>query len=397
MTRDGQPLRGRVLVVGQPADRQPTADALTSLGFVVGEAEAAEAPHLATVLGPEAVVVARGVGAEGILRTLKRADGIGSLPVLVESDDTVGASPRLRAAGADELIPTGSDVELRARVEAAVRSKRLNDREQASRRRLEALVEIARAATSSLMLEEILCIVTEKVAEVITADRCSVVLVEGSPQRAVVVASRETRGVLNLELDLKKYPELRQALQTGEAVVVQDALDDPLMAEVRPLIAPIGVRSILVQPLISQDDVVGALFLRVSRKQAAFGPEELDFARAAGSTIANSVRNARLHGALRRKRDDLESAYVDRYRELTDANERLKEANRIKDEIIAVCSHDLRGPLNVLLGHAKLLSDGKLGRQQQSSVDAIIRQGNKVLSLVESLLDKGRGEATRIT
>ncbi len=395
MEREPQ-LRGRVLVVGEPAQRQRTADTLSALGFVVGEALVEEASHLASVLSAEAIVLTSGPDAESVLRTLKASEPMRELPVLVESTDALRVSPKLRAAGADELIPAGSDTELRARVDAAVRSKRLGDREQASRRRLEALVEISRAATSTLMLEEILCVVVEKIAQVITSDRCSVVLVEGQPRRAVVVASQEKSGVLNLELDLERYPELHKALQTGEAVVVQDALDDPLMNNVRELITPIGVRSILVQPLVSGDDVVGALFLRMSRREAAFGTEEVDFARAAASAIANSVRNARLHAAVRRKRDELESAYVDRYRELSDANLRLKEANRLKDEIIAVCSHDLRGPLNVLLGHAKLLDDGALGRQQQASVAAILRQANKVLRLVESLLDKGRGEAVRI-
>lgn len=392
----GSHLRGRVLVVGDPGRRQRTADTLTELGFVVGEALVEEAAQLAGVLSPEAVVLAGGPDAESVLRTLKANESMRAVPLLVEASDAVAGASSLRAAGADELIPAGSETELRARVDAAVRAKRLGEREQASRRRLEALVEIAQAATSTLMLEEILGIVVEKIAQVVTADRCSVVLIEEDPPRAVVVASREVGGVLNLELDLERYPELRKALQTGEAVLVQDALDDPLMDGVRELISPIDVRSILVQPLVSQDDVVGALFLRLSRREDAFGDDEVDFARAAASAIANSVRNARLHAAVRRKRDELESAYVDRYRELIEANERLKEANRLKDEIIAVCSHDLRGPLNVLMGHARLLDDGTLGRQQQASVDAILRQSNKVLRLVESLLDKGRGEAVRI-
>src|SRR5207247_375573 len=103
------------------------------------------------------------------------------------------------------------------------------------------------------------------------------------------------------------------------------------------------------------------------------------------------------HAAMKRKRDDLESAYIDRYRELTDANKRLKDLNRLKDEIIAVCSHDLRAPLQVLLGHGRLLLESELANQQQASVEAITRMGRKILDLVENLLERGKGENARLS
>ena len=89
----------------------------------------------------------------------------------------------------------------------------------------------------------------------------------------------------------------------------------PLMEEVRRHIVPLGVKSVLVQPLICHDDLLGAIFLRLSKSDEAFGREDQEFALAAASALANSIRNARLHTALRKKRDDLESAYVDRYRD----------------------------------------------------------------------------------
>jgi two-component system, sensor histidine kinase ChiS len=168
------------------------------------------------------------------------------------------------------------------------------------------------------------------------------------------------------------------------------------MAEVRPLITPLGVKSILVQPLISQDDLVGALFLRLSRRSGAFGREEQEFARAVAAALANSVRNARLHAALQKKREDLELKYVDRYQELTDANRRLREMARFKDELIAIASHDLRSPLQVVIGHGRLLEDAELTSEQHESAGAVVRQARKILKLVESLLEKGKGEHARV-
>ena len=263
--------------------------------------------------------------------------------------------------------------------------------------RMAMLLDITQAATSSLELEQILKIAVEKVSQVLPTDRCSVVLVDSpSSTEAVVMATRERDDYRPITIDLSKYPELRRSLQTREATYIEDALEDPLMADVMPAIAPLGVKSILVQPLISQDDLVGALFLRLSRRRGAFGPEEQEFAKAVAAALANSVRNAKLHASVQKKRDDLELAYVERYRELTEANRRLRELARFKDELIAIISHDLRAPLQVTLGHGRMLEDANLPGDLRTSAEAIVRQSRKILKMVESLLDRGKGEQARV-
>ena len=387
-----------MLVVG---GKESSAGALRDLavgGYSCASVDSADALlSLAATLRPEAIVVTdAGPGEREALSALRRSEAWRGLPVIAD----------LSGRGADALLALGFDFddrihsadELTGRVEAALRAKRLIERDAQVQLRMEMLLEIAQAATSSLELDQILSIAVDKISRVIATDRCSVVLVEGSATRvARVVASQESPLLMPLQLDLARYPELRRALATREVVYVEDAARDPLMNDVRSQIEPLGVKSILVQPLISHDDILGALFLRLSRTDGSFNKEDQEFARAVAAALANSIRNARLHTALKRKREDLESAYVDRYRELNDANRRLREVNRFKDEIIAICSHDLRAPLQVLLGHGRLLLDQELLEQQSSSVEAIVRQGRKILTLVESLLERGRGETGRLS
>ncbi len=388
-------LRGRILVVGGKEPARDVLERLSSGGYFCASAESPnQLENLAKELKPEAVLLAGDVPRlPEWIKAIRGHAALRDLPLL--ADVVSGGSEAVLREGVDDYIR--SYEELSRRVEAALRAKRLLERDHQSRLRMETLLEITQAATSSLELEQILRIAVDRIGKVINADRCSVVLVEGTPRNARVVASRERPDFSPFQVDILRYPEIRKALSTREAVHIEDADQDPLMEEVRRHISPLGVKSILVQPLVSQDDVMGALFLRVAKGESAFGREELEFARAAAASLANSVRNARLHTALKRKREDLESAYVDRYRELSDANKRLKELNRLKDEIIAVVSHDLRAPLQVLLGHGRLLSDAELPTQQQSSADAIVRQGRKILDLVESLLEKGKGEQARLS
>ena len=386
--------RGRVLVVGSRPQTAPVVQKLTLRGYSCATVDtASQLISVANTLKPEAVLLASQDGSvKDALAHIRTSEAFRDIPIL--ADVSRGALEDVRALGVDDWIH--SDDELAARLESAVRARRLIERDQVSRLRMEMLLEITQAATSSLELEQILGIAVEKVSRVISSDRCSVILVEGdSPRSAHVVASREIPGAAAMEIDLARYPELRRALETRQTVRVEDALRDPLMEEVRPNIVPLGVRSILVQPLICQDDLLGALFLRVSRSEGSFGREDQEFLQAVAAAVANSVRNARLHTALKRKREELESAYVDRYRELTEANKRLKELNRFKDEMIAVCSHDLRSPLNVLLGHGRLLLETLAAPQERASVEAMNRQGKKILELVESLLERGKLEHGR--
>jgi signal transduction histidine kinase/DNA-binding response OmpR family regulator len=350
-----------------------------------------ELASLAESLRPDAVLMsATGKKATEALSAVRQEARLRELRVL--ADLTRSRSEVLRKLPVDEWVR--SLEELSSRLDSALRERRVMER---TRNRMERLLEITQAATSSLELEQILRLAVEKVGAVINADRCSVVLVEDVNSRtASVVATLEDPG-LSLDVDLARYPELRRALETRQPVLVEEAQRDPLMAEVRPTMTSLGVRSILVQPLVCQDELLGALFLRISRGSEGFGRDEQEFAQAVAAALANCIRNARLHTALKKKRDELELAYVERYRELTEANRRLKDLNRLKDEIIAVCSHDLRAPLQVLLGHGRLLLEGGLDPQQKQSAEAMIRQGRKILGLVESLLERGKGDVARLS
>ncbi|MUL38279.1 hypothetical protein BWI75_18570 [Gloeocapsopsis sp. AAB1 = 1H9] len=68
-----------------------------------------------------------------------------------------------------------------------------------------------------------------------------------------------------------------------------------------------------------------------------------------------------------------------------------KEANRIKDEFLAVLSHELRSPLNPILGWAKLLLSKKLDETKTRQALITIERNAKLQSeLIEDLLDVSR-------
>ncbi len=73
------------------------------------------------------------------------------------------------------------------------------------------------------------------------------------------------------------------------------------------------------------------------------------------------------------------------------AREDAERANRIKDEFLAVLSHELRSPLNPILGWTHLLRSGNLDSGRQMDALATIERNAKLQSqLIEDLLDIAR-------
>jgi PAS domain S-box-containing protein len=73
------------------------------------------------------------------------------------------------------------------------------------------------------------------------------------------------------------------------------------------------------------------------------------------------------------------------------AREQAEAANRIKDEFLAVLSHELRSPLNPILGWSKLLQTGKLDAQaSHRALETIERNAKLQTQLIEDLLDVSR-------
>ena len=85
------------------------------------------------------------------------------------------------------------------------------------------------------------------------------------------------------------------------------------------------------------------------------------------------------------------------FREFASAQERAIDARaateRMRGLFLASMSHDLKGPLNAILGFAELVSRSPLSAAQQESLAIVEQRGRELLTLIHTVLDSARVEA----
>jgi signal transduction histidine kinase len=113
-------------------------------------------------------------------------------------------------------------------------------------------------------------------------------------------------------------------------------------------------------------------------------------------TEHDEATQATLAEALRATQQELRATQ----QELRAARAELKRMDGYKDEFLAVMSHELRTPLNFITGFASVLEDevsGPLNALQRQHVGRILLGADRMVCLVEDLLDIASIQAGKIT
>ena len=103
--------------------------------------------------------------------------------------------------------------------------------------------------------------------------------------------------------------------------------------------------------------------------------------------------------ALQKAHEELEQRVVERTRELSEANAKLKELDLMKSMFIASMSHELRTPLNSVIGFSSIVLNewaGPLNAEQKENLAAILRSGKHLLALINDVIDVSKIEAGKI-
>lgn len=164
------------------------------------------------------------------------------------------------------------------------------------------------------------------------------------------------------------------------AFVVPDVQADASLAPYAPVFAAEGIRALGFIPLVTQGRLIGK-FMVYAPSPRSFSAGELRLAQTVASQVATAVA--------RRFAEEAHDA----------ARRAAEEANRAKDDFLAVVSHELRTPLSAIGGWAGLL------RAQGAAVDgATLAKGLEVIErnvaaqkhIIDDILDVSRITAGKL-
>jgi two-component system cell cycle response regulator len=346
------------------------------------------------------------------------------LPVLmVSSMPPEEATVRSLGLGAADFISKPFRVgELVARVEARLQSSRdirrmreeTRVRTEEARSRSE-MIDILREVTDSLKPEEIYHILARRVARALGISKCSVVIAQAGDEVGVVVAAYENPMLRNLQIQLRRYPEIRKALETNQVILVPDVNSDPLYADVRTEWGKEGIavttRSAIALPFSLQAQKSGVFFLRTTSDDPPLTEANAAFAATVIEAAVAAIEKAH----------DLETAVSDKQRyewlASTDAltgclnrralHEKLeRELDRARryNLVLTILMIDLDRFKEINDSHGHLSGDavlrqlGEILRHEARSVDIAARYGGEefVIVLPDTAMEGGLIFADRV-
>jgi GAF domain-containing protein len=155
---------------------------------------------------------------------------------------------------------------------------------------LELFIEVTRAITASLDLDEVFALITRKIPEIVGVDAATIRLLDASGKHLVLRASHGLsdaylqRGTIDTEAPIFK------ALG-GEPIVIENAPEDPRINYPEATRRE-GIHTILVVPIPIRGRIQGILRL-LSKRPRAYEGDEIDFAAALAAQCGIAIENAR--------------------------------------------------------------------------------------------------------
>lgn len=254
------------------------------------------------------------VGSPEGLEKIKTSETGCPVIAMISGNITAGIQSVMKSDIESYLISPFHKEDFEHKLKMAIKKKYWFEDIYREKKDLETIIELIYLVSSTLKPKEVLYFIVRKIADSINVTRCSMISIPIEEKRhAHVISTFESPEIVNIKLDLKKYPEIRKALSTKSTVFIKDALKDPLMKEVRSIIAPLGIRSIVVIPVIFRNEVIGTLFLRTSRAGHTFTEREIRLCNAIANASTNALYNAFLFERLETEKTKLEKFAITDY------------------------------------------------------------------------------------
>ena len=181
-------------------------------------------------------------------------------------------------------------------------------------------------------------------------------------------------------------PDWVNAHQRGELMLIASVAALPRESNLRQMLEPQGIRSLMTLPLMQGDVCLGFVGFDAVRNERIWQDEEVALLR----VLAELYAHFEARRAVERETRELQQR-------LTQARDAAQSSALAKSLFLANMSHEIRTPLNAILGYAQIMESECRCCPTGQRLSAITRSADHLLKLLTDLLELVRNDAHTIT
>jgi predicted ATPase/signal transduction histidine kinase/ActR/RegA family two-component response regulator len=248
---------------------------------------------------------------------------------------------------------------------------------------LESVVRASQALSSQLVLDTLLAELMKIILENAGAQRGYLLLVQGGALAIEAEGDIDAglcRALPSLPLDAQAplaHTAVTFVARTLKSLVLGDAAEHEPFAQ-DPYVRAARPRSLLCAPIARHGTLVGVIYLENNRTAEVFTQARLELVQLLAAQAAISIENARLLRTLELSKDEAE------------------RANRAKSEFLANMNHELRTPMNGVIGMIELLFGTTLDEEQHDYLSTARTAAEQLMRIIRDTLDLSRIEAGKL-
>ena len=201
-------------------------------------------------------------------------------------------------------------------------------------------------------------------------------------------ANYEIESVFCLNSELKKFIFSKEGIITDENSDLIKTIELKGNSQKSYLVSKISIKS----------TVFGIVVLS-KREKNFYKQEDLDALDAVSSVLSYLLKDVELSNVFKIQLKALKDGIIEKniaYKTIKEQNEKILEADKVKNEFLANISHELRTPLNSILGFSDILGTqlyGNLNPKQEEYVNDIKISATHLLGMINEVLDMSKIEA----
>ena len=251
---------------------------------------------------------------------------------------------------------------------------------------LTTLNETAQLSCAVTDIHQLLKVVLEKAMGQVGAGKGSILL--RPPGEATLVLAAACGFPEEVPADgVHLEPWIERTLLLGrKPVLVSDVESDPRLQKKEGIHG--DGTSFICLPIKAKSSIIGVMCLSDKEAFGSFQEQDTTFLTTLLGEIGFAIENARLY-------EDLEEKNLKLIRQ----NEQIREAEQLKGNFLAGMSHELRNPLNSIIGFSRLLLNGEEGELKPSQVrnlEIVLHNGELLLDMISGILDMARIRSGKI-